>query len=95
MKKIDVAVIMAGGKGSRLRSITNDEIPKPMVSVDGKPLLEHQVERLKEYGIKKIVMIVGHLGEKIMEHFKDGKDFGVDIDYIVEKEPLGILLSEG
>ena len=83
MKKIDVAVIMAGGKGSRLRSITNDEIPKPMVPVDGKPLLEYQVEALKEYGIKKIVMIVGHLGEKIMEHFKDGKDFGVDIDYIV------------
>ena len=89
MKKIDVAVIMAGGKGSRLRSITNDEIPKPMVPVDGKPLLEYQVEELKEYGIKKIVMIVGHLGEKIMDHFKDGKDFGVDIDYIVEKEPLG------
>lgn len=89
MKKIDVAVIMAGGKGSRLRSITNDEIPKPMVLVDGKPLLEYQVEALKEYGIKKIVMIVGHLGEKIMDHFKDGKDFGVDIDYIVEKEPLG------
>lgn len=89
MKKIDVAVIMAGGKGSRLRSITNDEIPKPMVPVDGKPLLEYQVEKLKEYGIKKIVMIVGHLGEKIMDHFKDGKDFGVDIDYIVEKDPLG------
>lgn len=89
MKKIDVAAIMAGGKGSRLRSITNDEIPKPMVPVDGKPLLEYQVEALKEYGIKKIIMIVGHLGEKIMDHFKDGKDFGVDIDYIVEKEPLG------
>ena len=89
MKKIDVAVIMAGGKGSRLRSITNDEIPKPMVPVDGKPLLEYQVEALKEYGIKKIVMSVGHLGEKIMDHFKDGKDFGVDIDYSVEKEPLG------
>ena len=89
MKKIDGAVIMAGGKGSRLRSITNDEIPKPMVPVDGKPLLEYQVEALKEYGIKKIIMIVGHLGEKIMDHFKDGKDFGVDIDYIVEKEPLG------
>lgn len=89
MKKIDVAVIMAGGKGSRLRSITNDEIPKPMVPVDGKPLLEYQVEALKEYGIKKIIMIVGHLGEKIMDHFKDGKNFGVDIDYIVEKEPLG------
>lgn len=89
MKKIDFAVIMAGGKGSRLRSITNDEIPKPMVPVDGKPLLEYQVEKLKEYGIKKIVMIVGHLGEKIMDHFKDGKGFSVDIDYIVEKDPLG------
>ncbi|RKW34383.1 MAG: HAD-IIIA family hydrolase [Lachnospiraceae bacterium] len=89
MKNIDVAVIMAGGKGSRLRSITNDEIPKPMVPVDGKPLLEYQVGKLKSYGIKKIVMIVGHLGEKIVDHFKDGKDFGVEIDYIFEKEPLG------
>ena len=89
MKNIDVAVIMAGGKGSRLRSITNDEIPKPMVPVDGKPLLEYQVEKLKTYGIKKIVMIVGHLGEKIVDHFKDGKNFGVEIDYIFEKEPLG------
>ena len=89
MKNIDVAVIMAGGKGSRLLSITNDEIPKPMVPVDGKPLLEYQVEKLKAYGIKKIVMIVGHLGEKIVDHFKDGKDFGVEIDYIFEKEPLG------
>lgn len=89
MKNIDVAVIMAGGKGSRLRSITNDEIPKPMVPVDGKPLLEYQVEKLKAYGIKKIVMIVGHLGEKIVDHFKDGKDFGVEIDYIFENEPLG------
>ena len=89
MKNIDVAVIMAGGKGSRLLSITNDEIPKPMVPVDGKSLLEYQVEKLKAYGIKKIVMIVGHLGEKIVDHFKDGKDFGVEIDYIFEKEPLG------
>lgn len=89
MKNIDVAVIMAGGKGSRLRSITNDEIPKPMVPVDGKPLLEYQVEKLKSYGIKKIVMIVGHLGEKIVDHFKEGKNFGVEIDYIFEKEPLG------
>ena len=89
MKNIDVAVIMAGGKGSRLLSIKNDEIPKPMVPVDGKPLLEYQGEKLKTYGIKKIVMIVGHLGEKIVDYFKDGKDFGVEIDYIFEKEPLG------
>ena len=89
MKNIDVAVIMAGGKGSRLLSITNDEIPKPMVPVDSKPLLEYQVEKLKSYGVKKIIMIVGHLGEKISGHFQDGKAFGVDIDYIFEKEPLG------
>ena len=89
MKNIDVAVIMAGGKGSRLLRITNDEIPKPMVPVDGKPLLEYQVEKLKSYGVKKIIMIVGHLGEKISGHFQDGKAFGVDIDYIFEKEPLG------
>ena len=89
MKNIDVAVIMAGGKGSRLLSITNDEIPKPMVPVDGKPLLEYQVEKLKSYGVKKIIMIVGHLGEKISVHFQDGRAFGVDIDYIFEKEPLG------
>lgn len=89
MKKIDSAVIMAGGKGSRLHSITNDEIPKPMVPVDGKPLLEYQVEKLKLYGIKKIIMIVGHLGEKIADYFKDGSGFGINIDYIFEKEPLG------
>jgi len=89
MKNIDVAVIMAGGKGSRLLSITNDEIPKPMVPVDGKPLLEYQVEKLKSYGVKKIIMIVGYLGEKISGHFQDGRAFGVDIDYIFEKEPLG------
>ena len=89
MKNIDVAVIMAGGKGSRLLSITNDEIPKPMVPVDGKPLLEYQVEKLKSYSVKKIIMIVGHLGEKISGHFQDGRAFGVDIDYIFEKEPLG------
>ena len=89
MKKIDLAVIMAGGKGSRLKSITNDEIPKPMVPLEGKPLLHYQVEKLRDYGIKKIIMIIGHLGEKIKEYFKDGSDFGVKIEYIVENEPLG------
>lgn len=89
MKKIDLAVIMAGGKGSRLKSITNDEIPKPMVPLDGKPLLQYQVEKLHECGIEKFIMIIGHLGEKIEEYFKDGSDFGVKIEYIVEKEPLG------
>lgn len=83
------AVIMAGGKGSRLASLTRDEIPKPMVAVRGKPLLEWQLEELKKYGITDITMIIGHLGHKITEYFGDGKDFGCEIDYIIEKEALG------
>ncbi|MDO4787964.1 MAG: HAD-IIIA family hydrolase [Johnsonella sp.] len=83
------AVIMAGGKGSRLISITKDEIPKPMVNLNGKPLLVWQIEQLKRYGINRITMVTGYLGEKIREYFQDGKAFGCTIDYIVEEEPLG------
>ncbi len=83
------AVIMAGGKGSRLSEITKNAIPKPMVDIKGKPLLFWQLEQLKRYGIRRVTMIIGHLGEKIQEYFKDGKDFGCEIDYIVEEEPLG------
>ncbi len=83
------AVIMAGGKGTRLVSITKDEIPKPMAPILGKPILEWQVERLKDNGINEIIMIVGHLGNKIIDYFGDGKKFGVTIKYIEEKEPLG------
>ena len=61
------AVIMAGGKGTRLAALTKDEIPKPMVEVAGKPLLLWQVERLKAHGITDILMVIGHLGEKIQE----------------------------
>ena len=63
------AVIMAGGKGTRLAALTKDEIPKPMVEVAGKPLLLWQVERLKDHGITDILMVIGHLGEKIQEFF--------------------------
>lgn len=83
------AVIMAGGKGTRLRSITNDEIPKPMASVAGKPILEWQFECLKKQGITDIILIIGHLGEKIREYFKDGSKFGLNIQYIEETMPLG------
>ena len=83
------AVIMAGGKGTRLKSITNDEIPKPMVKVAGKPILEWQVETLKENGIDSIVMVTGHLGEKISEYFRDGEQFGIPITYYQEEYPLG------
>lgn len=80
---------MAGGKGTRLRSITNDEIPKPMAPVAGKPILLWQVEQLCSQGITDIVMIIGHLGHKIREFFGDGRDFGVKIQYIEETTPLG------
>lgn len=83
------AVIMAGGKGTRLAAVTKDEIPKPMVLVGGKPLLEWQVENLKENGITDIYFIIGHLGKKIQEYFGDGSSFGIRAAYIEEKEPLG------
>ena len=83
------AVIMAGGKGTRLRSITNDEIPKPMAPVAGKPILEWQMECLKRQDVLDVVLIIGHLGHKIREYFGDGSKFGMSIDYIEETAPLG------
>lgn len=83
------AVIMAGGKGTRLAELTKDEIPKPMVPVAGKPLLLWQVERLKNNNITNIIMVIGHLGEKIKDYFGDGSRFGVRIRYFEEELPLG------
>lgn len=83
------AVIMAGGKGTRLASVTKDEIPKPMVSVAGKPLLLWQIEELKRNGIDDVILIIGYLGNKITEFFGDGSDYGVHISYIREQIPLG------
>lgn len=84
-----IAVIMAGGKGTRLSALTKDEIPKPMMPVCGKPLLLRQIEALKENGIKEFVLIIGHLGDVIKNYFGDGKNFGVKISYITENQPLG------
>lgn len=83
------AVIMAGGKGTRLKEMTKDEIPKPMVKILEKPILEYQIDVLKENGLKDIIIVIGYLGDKIKQYFKDGKDFGVNITYIEENEPLG------
>ena len=80
---------MAGGKGTRLREITNDEIPKPMAPVAGRPILEWQIEQFRNQGVAEIVLIVGYLGHKIREHFGDGSAFGVQISYIEESVPLG------
>ncbi len=82
------AVIMAGGKGTRISSIAAD-IPKPMIRIMGKPILEYQIECLKRQGFIDIVIVVGHLGSVIMDYFNDGSAFGVNIRYFCEKEPLG------
>lgn len=80
---------MAGGKGTRLAALTRDEIPKPMVPVAGKPILQWQIDRLREQGIDEIVLVIGHLGGKIREFFGDGTAFGVHLQYIEETQPLG------
>lgn len=83
------AFILAGGKGTRLHEITNDEIPKPLAVICGKPILEWTIENLKENNITDIFISVGHLHEKIINYFGDGSKFGVKIEYIIENEPLG------
>lgn len=82
------ALILAGGKGTRLRPITY-EIPKPMVPIQGRPLLEHTIEFLRKSGIYEIILSIGYLGNKLREHFGDGSKFGVKIYYVEETEPLG------
>lgn len=82
------AVIMAGGKGTRIKEI-NSEVPKPMIPVLGKPILQYQIEALERQGVKDIVLVVGYLGHIIKDYFSNGEKFGVNIEYIEEKEPLG------
>lgn len=82
------SVIMAGGKGTRISSVASD-IPKPMIRIEGKPVLEHELECLRKQGFKDIIITVSHLGSVIMDYFGDGSSFGVNIEYYFEKEPLG------
>lgn len=79
---------MAGGKGTRVASV-NSAIPKPMLPIRGKPVLQHQIECLKRQGILGITLAIGHLGEQISSYFEDGSQFGVHIGYIKEEDPLG------
>jgi len=81
-------IIMAGGKGTRIAAIAAD-IPKPMIRIGGKPILEHQIENLKACGLTDITLVIGHLGEVIRNYFKDGSRFGVRISYFEEIQPLG------
>ncbi|MBI5523549.1 MAG: nucleotidyltransferase family protein [Desulfarculus sp.] len=88
------AVIMAGGFGKRLRPMTED-LPKPMLPVGGRPLMEHIVDQLKDAGIRQVHVTTHYLPEKIQEHFGDGSQFGVDLDYLCEQTPLGTAGSLG
>jgi mannose-1-phosphate guanylyltransferase len=83
-----ITVILAGGLGIRLRPLTTDR-PKPMIQIKDIPIIELQVSWLKKFGITDIIVLVGHLKEKIKHHLGDGKKFGVNISYIEEHVPLG------
>ena len=85
---IDTAIIVAGGLGTRLRPLTLN-IPKPLIPVNGKPLILHTINQLKKYSVKKIILSVGYKAEQIKDFFEDGSLFGVKISYSIEDEPLG------
>lgn len=80
-------VILAGGLGTRMRPLTR-KLPKALIPVDGKPFLQYQIELLREQGISDIVVCIGHLGEKVKQHFNDGHDLGVSIRYSAEHNGL-------
>ena len=81
-------IIMAVGKGTRIASVRND-IPKPMIPICGKPILQYQIENLCSFGLTDIILVVGHLGDVIENYFGDGSQFGVNLSYFMETEPLG------
>lgn len=81
-------VIMAGGKGTRIASL-NADVPKPMIKICGKPILQWQIECLAEQGFTDITIVVGFKGDIIKSYFSEGTAFGVQIEYITETEPLG------
>ncbi|WP_341880177.1 nucleotidyltransferase family protein [Synechococcus sp. UW140] len=87
-KRPNIMVIMAGGMGKRLLPYT-ETCPKPLLSVAGKPMLEHIIERAKLEGFNHFVIAIHYLGQMIEAHFGDGKSLGVKIDYLREKTPLG------
>ncbi|HHY73491.1 MAG TPA: nucleotidyltransferase family protein [Bacillus bacterium] len=81
-------VIIAGGRGNRLRPLTN-HLPKPMIPILDKPVMEYCIQHLKKHGITEIAVTVQYLSRKIMEYFGDGHEFGVKLTYFEERKPLG------
>jgi NDP-sugar pyrophosphorylase family protein len=86
--KIKRALVLAGGKGLKMRPFTY-EMPKSMIPVHGRPILEYTIELLRNHDIRDIVLLTGYLGDKIKAHFGDGSKFGVKITYLEEKKEVG------
>ena len=86
------AVIMAGGEGTRLRPLT-DKLPKPLLEIGGKPIIEYGIDWLMKYGINDFKISINYLGEKIVNHFRDGSSKNISISYIQEKDKLGTIGS--
>ncbi|MBS1526949.1 MAG: nucleotidyltransferase family protein [Bacteroidetes bacterium] len=84
------AIIMAGGRGERLRPLT-DNVPKPLLIVGNKPIIEHNVDQLAGYGVSDLWISLRYLGEQIRDYFKDGESKGVSIQYVWEDAPLGTI----
>lgn len=81
-------VIMAGGRGTRISELFPD-IPKPLIPIDGVPVLERELISLRDQGFTEIVLTVGYMADKVMDYFEDGSRLGTHIEYYIEKEPLG------
>ena len=79
---------MAGGRGTRISSVASD-IPKPMIIIEGKPVLEREIDCLRNQGFTDLIITVSHLADHIINYFGDGSSFGVKIDYFIEENPLG------
>jgi len=81
-------IIMAGGMGTRISAIASD-IPKPLIPIDGVPVLEREIVNLHQQGFDDLLLTVSHMADKIMDYFRDGSKWGVHIEYFVEEQPLG------
>src|SRR5256714_12054205 len=83
MTKTDRAVVLAAGRGTRMRELTND-VPKPMIEVRGKPVLQHIVQGLRDAGVRKFLIIVGYHAEAVRNFFGDGRSHNAAIEYATQ-----------
>ncbi len=88
MTNVKSAIILAGGKGERLRPYTNDR-PKPMVEINGRPIVSYILEQIKRAGVEEVVVACSYLHEVLEEYLGNGEKFGLQISYSIEESPLG------